>query len=248
MPKLHYFPGSYWSRVVHLCLRECGIDFDPAFVDIRRNANFDPEYLRLNPRGVVPTFENGDRVICDSRAIVRYLHESQAPTSQVDLLGEAGEAFAQPLHDLPVMLFSYSVWVQGKRGERSADILNDKVERARDYASKYPKFADAYLRKAEFFREFREKVYRAGEVEAELVRARQLLDRLEAHLDTHPFVGGSAYHFADAITTSALYRFVDLGLLDGWSRSKGALASYFARMQARASFAPVFVDDPFYKR
>ena len=245
-PTLHYFPTSHWSRVAHLCARECKVDVSYAFVDIRQNGSFAPEYVRVNPRGVVPTLQDGDDIVCDSRRIAAHLDQRSRARDEVQLVSDdpIAKAWADELHDLPIMLFSYSVWVLAKRGERSADILDDKITRARKYALEFPDLATAYERKAVFFENFRREVYDEHHVAKQRGLADGLLTRLGERVAGHPFVGGTHDHFADAIATSALYRFVDLGMLDHWYDAAGPLRAYYDRLRDRPSFAAVFVDDP----
>jgi glutathione S-transferase len=54
MYTLYYSPGAA-SLVVHLALLECGAHYRLVPVDLDAGAQRDPEYLKLNPNGVVPT-------------------------------------------------------------------------------------------------------------------------------------------------------------------------------------------------
>jgi len=54
MYTLYYSPGSA-SMLVHLLLLEIGAPHQLRRVDLDAGAQRDPEYLRLNPNGVVPT-------------------------------------------------------------------------------------------------------------------------------------------------------------------------------------------------
>ena len=54
MYTLYYSPGAA-SLVAHLALLECGAHYRLELVDLDAGAQRDPEYLKLNPNGVVPT-------------------------------------------------------------------------------------------------------------------------------------------------------------------------------------------------
>ena len=54
MTTLYYSPGSA-SLVVHWLLIELGVPYDLHLVDTKAGAQKSPEYLALNPNGVVPT-------------------------------------------------------------------------------------------------------------------------------------------------------------------------------------------------
>lgn len=242
----YYFPNSHWSRVVSLMLREKSIDVKKHFVDIRKNASFEPDYLRLNPKGVVPTLVDGKRVVSNSPRIARFLEEKKPSPPMLQAHPEADfvTAWAKRLEQFPLMLFSYAVWVLGKRGERSKDILNDKVERAKQYAERFPELSSEYLRKAEFFRVFRAEVYDDDHVAAEQQRWQLMLDELAERVGTRSFIGGDAPCFADCIALSIFWRLCDIERMDAWSRDPGhPLTRYYARLKALDSFEYVFHRD-----
>jgi glutathione S-transferase len=238
----YYFPTSHWSRILSVVLAEKGIEPTRHVVDITQNASFDPDYVRLNPRGVVPTLVDDGEVIYNGPTIAKYV-DAKAPGELFPADPEV-ECWAKRLEDFPVMLFSYSVWVLGNRGEKSATILDDKIERARKYAEKYPDLAPSYQRKQAFFEEFRAQVYDEDYVAAQERECRQLLDELGQRLSKQDWVCGD-YSFPDAILTSILFRLVDLGKLDHWHGDEShGLDAYFERLKARPSYRKVYVDDP----
>lgn len=52
---------------------ECGVKYDREDVGGAFGGNDKPWYLKMNPNGVVPTIEDGGRVIWESNSCVRYL-------------------------------------------------------------------------------------------------------------------------------------------------------------------------------
>ena len=69
-----------WGRVnsinvmkVLWCADECGLKYDRVDVGMAFGGNDQKWYLDMNPNGVVPTIEDGGRVIYESNTIVRYL-------------------------------------------------------------------------------------------------------------------------------------------------------------------------------
>jgi glutathione S-transferase len=237
----YYFPPSYWSRIVSLVLAEKGQQTNRHLVDIRRNASFDPDYLRINPRGVVPTLVHAGKPLWDGPSIVSYLDElGGSPLRE----GESPELIER-LEALPIMLFSYSVWVLGKRGEKSKDILEDKIARAARYAEDYPDLSEEYLRKGEFFRVFREELYDEAHVAREEDKARELLTDLAELVTKSTYIGGERFSYADCIAIPAIYRLADVKKADIWRGNREhPLVRYYDRVRARPSYAAVFVDDP----
>jgi len=55
------------------CCSELGIPFERADLGGPFGGNQDPEYLALNPNGLVPTVRDGDLVLWESNTICRYL-------------------------------------------------------------------------------------------------------------------------------------------------------------------------------
>ena len=70
--KLYYMPGAC-PLAAHIVLEWIGAPFEIA--EVKRDALKSPEYLRLNPAGVVPTLVVDDLVITENVAILLYLVE-----------------------------------------------------------------------------------------------------------------------------------------------------------------------------
>jgi glutathione S-transferase len=52
---------------------ECGVAYERVDVGMAFGGNDQPWYLKMNPNGVVPTLDDGGRVIWESNSCVRYL-------------------------------------------------------------------------------------------------------------------------------------------------------------------------------
>src|SRR5262249_58621242 len=55
------------------CCGELGIEFERVDLGGPFGGNQDPEYLALNPNGLVPTVRDGDLILWESNTICRYL-------------------------------------------------------------------------------------------------------------------------------------------------------------------------------
>ena len=75
--RLHGYFRSTASWRVRIALNLKGVSAEHVFHHLRRGAQQSPEYVRLNPQGLVPTMEtDDDRVITQSLAICEWLDET----------------------------------------------------------------------------------------------------------------------------------------------------------------------------
>ena len=74
--KLYGFFRSSAAFRVRIALNLKGLAYEPAFIHLRKNDQRSPDYLKLNPQGLVPTLIDGGQVLSQSLAIVEYLEET----------------------------------------------------------------------------------------------------------------------------------------------------------------------------
>ena len=68
-------PGSGSCRRVSAVIEHLGIKVDTIFVDLLAGTNRKPEFLAINPNGMVPALVDGDVVLWEASAIMIYLCE-----------------------------------------------------------------------------------------------------------------------------------------------------------------------------
>jgi len=73
MIKLYTFPLSTNGRKVHMALEEVKANYEIALVDLMKGEQKNPEYLKLNPNGKVPTLIDDGLAMWESVAILLYL-------------------------------------------------------------------------------------------------------------------------------------------------------------------------------
>jgi glutathione S-transferase len=84
--KLYRFPGSTACRPVELFCAEAGIQYEAEPVDILSGKQYEAPYNAINPTGVVPTLVDGDLVLGESSAILKYLADKvSSPAYPKDL-------------------------------------------------------------------------------------------------------------------------------------------------------------------
>lgn len=76
--KLYDFPFSPNCRKVRAVAYELGIAFETVHVDLLTGGSRTPAFLARNPNGKVPVLEDGDLILWESTAIMRYLATGSA--------------------------------------------------------------------------------------------------------------------------------------------------------------------------
>ena len=88
--KLYYHPISTTCRPIMLFAAEAGIALDYEFVDLFTGAHYKPEYEAINPSKQVPVLEDGDLVLTESSAILKYVADKVgSPAYPKDLKARA---------------------------------------------------------------------------------------------------------------------------------------------------------------
>ena len=75
MLKLYDYPDCPYGQKVRVVLAEKELEYETALVDLRKQEQRTPEFLRLNPLGKVPVLVDEDEIICDSTIINEYLED-----------------------------------------------------------------------------------------------------------------------------------------------------------------------------
>ncbi|KAG2692858.1 hypothetical protein I3843_08G070100 [Carya illinoinensis] len=85
--KVHGPPMSTAVSRVLACLLEKNVDFQLISVNMAKGEHKKPEFLKIQPFGQVPAFEDGGVSLFESRAICRYICEKYADKGNKGLYG-----------------------------------------------------------------------------------------------------------------------------------------------------------------
>src|SRR6202171_1736504 len=72
---LYNAPQSTCSQRVRCVLNAKGLAFEEKKLDLLAGDQLKPDYLALNPNGVVPTLDHDGDIVTDSSVIIEYLDE-----------------------------------------------------------------------------------------------------------------------------------------------------------------------------
>ena len=76
MLTLYDFGNSVCCQKVRITMRVKGLAWDSVRVDLFRAEQYDPKYLKLNPKGIVPTLVHDGKTVIESTLICEYLDET----------------------------------------------------------------------------------------------------------------------------------------------------------------------------
>ena len=76
MMMLYDFGNSVCCQKVRITLRAKGLDWEAVKVDLFKAEQYDPRYLKLNPKGIVPTLVHDGKPIIESTLICEYLDDT----------------------------------------------------------------------------------------------------------------------------------------------------------------------------
>lgn len=78
MLELYHYDRSTAAQKVRIALAEKGLDWKSRIVEtgLDKRQQHDPEYLKLNPRGLVPTLVHEGRAIRESQVILEYIEDA----------------------------------------------------------------------------------------------------------------------------------------------------------------------------
>lgn len=76
MLTLYHNDMSTCAQKVRLALAEKQLDWQSEHLKLREGDQFKPEYLALNPKGVVPTLLHDDVVVTESQVVLEYLDDA----------------------------------------------------------------------------------------------------------------------------------------------------------------------------
>lgn len=236
---LYHHPGSLCSQKVRLALAEKGVTYEAKTIDIGPSAeNLEPWYVKLNPRGVVPTLVHDGQPVTDSARIVRYI-DDHFPGPELHATTEGGkelEVFWIDAADkIPLREISYGA-LRGPLGWLLRRSDRVRLKRVRFHRERNPELAPLYDAKIADIERWFSTVRDPEQVKGLLRDLGALLDRLDAHLQGHEVMNGERFGVADILWTVVLARVIQLGFRE-MVESRPAVRAYYHRMRERPAFA-----------
>ena len=230
MIALHHGWRSSASRRVRLCLEEKGLAYESHVVDIAKLERHSPDYLRINPLGVIPTLIHDGRPLHESGTICEYLDETYPdPPLRPDAPYERAQMrnWVRHIDGLiqNLIVFNWPHHLQKVASQWSDEELAEKLK---NVPSKERQ--EAWLRMAR-------KPYTEEERGAARSKLVTLLDKMEEALTPGGWLVGRAYSIADIAAAPFVKRIDEEIAPDEMSAKKHPhVQEWWAKLQARPAF------------
>jgi len=226
---LYHNDMSVCSAKVRMALAEKGLAWEGIHLDLRAGDAQKPEYVKLNPNQVVPTFVHDGAVVIESNVICEYLDDAfpETPLRPADPVGRARmrlwtKQLDEGLHAATGTVSACIAFRHQHLDRRPEDLkawLDNMVDPARrertklaiDLGTASPDFGRAVL------------------------RFEKLLDEMERTLAAGTWLAGETYSLADLAYAPYLVRLQHLGFGDRLA-DRPRTAKWAERVLARSAF------------
>ena len=228
---LHHAWRSSASRRVRLCLEEKSLSYESHPVDLAKLEHHTPEYLGINPNGVIPALIHDGRPLYESGTICEYLDEvfSGPPLRPDDAYGRA--TMRNWIRHVDERIGNLIIFNWRHHLAKTASQWSDEelAERLKKIPSKERQ--EAWLRAAR-------KPYTEEERAAARGKLVELLDRMEAMLRMTAWLVGARYSIADIAVVPFVKRIEEEIAPDEVSAGKHPrVTAWWTAIQARPAFA-----------
>src|SRR3984893_5419754 len=231
---LYNAPQSTCSQRVRFTLHEKGLAFSEHTLDLFSGDQLRPEYLKINPNGVVPSLAHDGKVIIDSAVIIEYLNEVfPEPAALVphDALARAVmRSLILYIDEIPtpaVRVPSYNIaFLPHYRDMSEADFVA---------------LAESKPLRKEFLLSMGRAGFSAEDMNKALERLRRAMLRMSETLRASggPWLMGSDLTLADIAIMPVLVRMADLGLHTLWDHLP-EIDPWLAALRERPAFSKTY--------
>ena len=245
MLTLYHYWSSVCSQKARFCLAEKGLEWQSRHIDLFTFDHWQPDYLALNPKAVVPTLDHDGHVLIESNVVVEYLDDAfpDPPLGPAGSLAKArmrlwlydSEAIAHP----NVNTASYNPRHAPRLARFSKEQLIETVSGHPDRNTRI-----RMIKRAEHG-------VPAEEEDTAYANLEDLLDRMEATLADGPWLFGEAFGLADIAMAPYVNRIEVLERPEIVAEAvRPRVAEWWRRIQARPGFQEAFsfanpdADDP----
>jgi glutathione S-transferase len=231
---LYNAPQSTCSQRVRFVLNAKRLAFDEVKLDLLAGDQLKPDYLKLNPNGVVPTLDHDGAIVIDSSVIIEYLDEvvpqAENFTPQQPAERARMRALMRFIDEMPAAAVRVPTF-------NLAFLPRFQAMSEEEFLA----FAESKPLRKEFMLAMGRKGFPEKEMNAALDRLARTLVRMEESIAQSggPWLMGEKPTLADIAVMPAIVRMADLGLDTMW-KDKPSIARWYEAIRAQPAFEPTY--------
>ncbi|HEX4044029.1 MAG TPA: glutathione S-transferase N-terminal domain-containing protein [Xanthobacteraceae bacterium] len=232
--KLYNAPQSTCSQRVRFVLNAKNLPFIEVKLDLLAGDQLKPDYLKLNPNGVVPTLDHDGAIVFDSAVIMEYLDETAPEPADFTPDDPVRRArmrsllhFIDEMPAAAVRVPTFNLAFLPRFAAMSED--------------QFTAFAESKPLRREFMLAMGRKGFPQKDMDEALARLRRTYERMNAEIENSggPWLLGGDISLADVSVMPALVRMADLGREGDW-QDLPRIKRWFENIRAHPAFAPTY--------
>lgn len=239
MLELYHHGTSACAAKVRLAMSEKQLTWTGHYVDLLKGEQFKPEFLQINPKGVVPVLTHDGRIVRESTVICEYLEEV-FPEHPIYPPGPYERALVR-------------IWTKAVDEELHPAcstityVISHRHAILRNGVGTFEEFlkhstGEGYAARERKWRWIQEGLAAPGAGDQVRIYD-EYLRRMEASLEDRQWLVGNHLTMADIALAPYLNRLAALSMNEMWERGRyPRVAEWFQRIQARPSFQPALLD------
>jgi glutathione S-transferase len=231
---LYNAPQSTCSQRVRFVLNAKNLAFDEVKLDLLAGDQLKPDYLALNPNGVVPTLDHDGAIVIDSSVIIEYLDEV-AP----DIASFTPREPALRAHMRALMRFIDEMPAPAVRVPTFNLAFLPRFAAMSE--QEFQAFAESKPLRKEFMLAMGRTGFPQKDMDAAMERLRRTYERMDTEIEKSggPWLLGSAISLADVAVMPAIVRMADLDRAGDW-RDLPRVQTWYEAIRAEPAFAPTY--------
>jgi len=231
---LYNAPQSTCSQRVRFALNAKKISFAEIKLDLLAGDQLKPDYLALNPNGVVPTLDHDGAIVIDSSVIIEYLDEvvprPESFTPRDPIMRARMRALMRFIDEMPaaaVRVPTFNLAFLPRFAAMSEE--------------KFLAFAESKPLRKEFMMTMGRKGFPQKEMDAATQRLRRTYERMDSEIEKSggPWLLGKGISLADIALMPAIVRMADLGQETAW-QDLPRVQHWYDAIRAHPAFRPTY--------
>jgi glutathione S-transferase len=231
---LYNAPQSTCSQRARFVLNAKKLPFSEVKLDLLAGDQLKPDYLALNPNGVVPTLDHDGAIVIDSSVIIEYLDEiapepldftphDPVQRAKMRTLMHFMDEMPAPAVRVPTFNLAFL--------PRFAAMSEEE----------FTAFANSKPLRREFMLAMGRKGFPQKDMDEALGRLRRTYERMDAEIERSggPWLLGKEISLADVMAMPALVRMADLGQDTAW-QDLPRVKHWFEAIRSHPAFVPTY--------